>query len=85
MQGFARFFAYGNLCPLCARARRARKFGAYGHASAEMCIMRLYKRYRTWWIAYRLRGERIRRSLHTRDESVARGILASMQLARTES
>ena len=45
--------------------------------------MRLYKRYRTWWIAYRLRGERIRRSLHTRDESVARGILASMQLART--
>lgn len=45
--------------------------------------MRLYKRYQTWWVAYRLRGARVRKSLHTRDETLARGILASMQLART--
>ncbi len=46
--------------------------------------MRLYKRYQTWWVEYRIDGRHVRKSTRLHDRAAAEAVLATMKLARTK-
>lgn len=46
--------------------------------------MRLYKRYQTWWVEYRIDGRHVRKSTRLHDRAAAEAVLATMRLAKTK-
>ncbi|MBQ6007326.1 MAG: tyrosine-type recombinase/integrase [Kiritimatiellae bacterium] len=46
--------------------------------------MRLYKRYQTWWVEYRIDGRHVRKSTRLHDRAAAEAVLATMKLAKTK-